>query len=41
MNPDFKPANILLSGIETSRATAKVGDFGLGKHVLIDGIRFY
>jgi hypothetical protein len=27
---DYKPANILLSGIGTSRITAKVGDLGLG-----------
>ncbi|PGH01636.1 serine/threonine protein kinase [Polytolypa hystricis UAMH7299] len=27
--PDYKPANILISGIETDRVTAKVGDFGL------------
>ncbi|RAH60505.1 hypothetical protein BO85DRAFT_365314 [Aspergillus piperis CBS 112811] len=29
VNTDFKPANILLSGIETGYITAKVGDLGL------------
>ncbi|KAB8270697.1 kinase-like domain-containing protein, partial [Aspergillus minisclerotigenes] len=29
VNTDFKPANILLSGIETGLITAKVGDLGL------------
>ncbi|KAF2452535.1 hypothetical protein BDY21DRAFT_388547 [Lineolata rhizophorae] len=29
MNPDYKPANILLSGVKTSSITAKVGDLGL------------
>ncbi|KAL4782105.1 hypothetical protein BJX76DRAFT_349646 [Aspergillus varians] len=29
VNTDYKPANILLSGIETGRVTAKVGDLGL------------
>ncbi|PSN63616.1 hypothetical protein BS50DRAFT_678881 [Corynespora cassiicola Philippines] len=29
VNTDYKPANILLSGIETNRITAKVGDLGL------------
>lgn len=38
---DYKPANILLSGIHTSRVTAKVGDLGLGEHILIDETRFY
>lgn len=33
---DYKPANILLSGIETGRVTAKVGDLGLGEQALID-----
>ncbi|KAF2672887.1 hypothetical protein BT63DRAFT_450913 [Microthyrium microscopicum] len=29
VNTDYKPANILLSGIETGRVVAKVGDLGL------------
>ncbi|KAG8161542.1 hypothetical protein KVR01_008529 [Diaporthe batatas] len=29
VNTDFKPANILLSGVDTGRITAKVGDLGL------------
>lgn len=29
VNTDYKPANILLSGIETGRVIAKVGDLGL------------
>ncbi|KAK3327698.1 hypothetical protein B0T19DRAFT_422546 [Cercophora scortea] len=29
VNTDYKPANILLSGIETGNITAKVGDLGL------------
>lgn len=32
---DHKPRNILLSDIETSRITAKVGDLGLGEQALI------
>lgn len=28
---DYKPANILLSGVETGRIVARVGDLGLGK----------
>ena len=38
--PDYKPANILLSGVGTSLVTAKVGDLGLGEQVLIDETRF-
>lgn len=38
VNTDYKPANILLSGIETDRATAKIGDLGLGKGALMYGI---
>lgn len=34
---DYKPANILLSGIETGLITAKVGDLGLGEQALRDG----
>jgi hypothetical protein len=34
--PDYKPANILLSGIETGCVIAKVGDVGLGKQPLLD-----
>lgn len=29
-HPDYKPANVLLSGIETGKIVAKVGDLGLG-----------
>lgn len=29
INPDYKPANILLSSIQISHVTAKVGDLGL------------
>jgi serine/threonine protein kinase len=36
ISPDYKPANILLSGIETGHVIAKVGDLGLGKQILLD-----
>ncbi|OAX80394.1 serine/threonine protein kinase [Emergomyces africanus] len=36
VNTDYKPANILLSGVETNDVTAKVGDLGL---VFRDGSR--
>jgi hypothetical protein len=35
MSQDYKPANILLSGIEPGRVVAKVGDLGLGEQALI------
>lgn len=37
---DYKPANILLSGVKTDQITAKVGDLGLGEQVSIDGTGF-
>lgn len=38
---DYKPANILLSGIRSNRVVAKVGDLGLGEHYsFIDETRF-
>lgn len=33
---DYKPANILLSGVGSNCVTAKVGDLGLGKQVSRD-----
>ncbi|RDW83624.1 uncharacterized protein DSM5745_03950 [Aspergillus mulundensis] len=36
----YKPANILLSGIETGRITAKVADLGLGEQAAIHGKHF-
>ncbi|KAL6705598.1 hypothetical protein ACN47E_006545 [Coniothyrium glycines] len=38
VNTDFKPANLLLSGVGTSQITAKVGDLGL---VFPSGQRFF
>lgn len=36
IRPDYKPANILLSGIETDSVIAKVGDLGLGEQSVLN-----
>lgn len=41
ISPDFKPANILLSDVDTSLITAKVGDLGLSEYALMGIIDVY
>ena len=38
---DYKTNNILLSGVDSGRITAKVGDLGLGEQAVINETCFY